>query len=191
MQKKRILLVEDDRSLQTALRYFLEDMGYEIVVAENHAQATQVIGQGPFAAAIVDYFLGNIPTSHLIAELQQRHPSMPLVCSTAASIGQIQIAEGAAPPTAYLFKPFDVSELRDTCQQVLPTGTPAAARMWPVTLEVELSIATRSTAKRRREEEAIVALWRRRAPPDWRSRSSEPLSIQVLQATGPASDVCR
>jgi DNA-binding NtrC family response regulator len=121
MQKKRILLVEDDRSLQTALRYFLEDMGYEIVVAENHAQATQVIGQGPFAAAIVDYFLGNIPTSHLIAELQQRHPSMPLVCSTAASIGQIQIAEGAAPPTAYLFKPFDVSELRDTLQQVLPT----------------------------------------------------------------------
>ena len=119
MQKKRILLVEDDRSLQLALRYFLEDMGYEIVVAENHAQVAQVMGDGPYAAAIVDYFLNDIPSSRLIAELQRRHPHMPLVCSTAATAGQIQIEEGAAPPTAYLFKPFGVSELRDTLRSLI------------------------------------------------------------------------
>ncbi len=119
MQKKRILLVEDDRSLQMALRYFLEDMGYEIVIAEDHAQAARVMGDGPYAAAIVDYFLNDIPSSQLIAELQRRHPSMPLVCSTAASAGQIQMEEGAAPPTAFLFKPFGVSELRDTLHSLI------------------------------------------------------------------------
>lgn len=122
MDKKRILLVEDDRSLQLALRYFLEDMGYETVVAEDHAQAAQVIGQGPFAAAIVDYFLGDVPTSSLIAELQRRHPSMPLVCSTGASAEQIKIEEGSSPPTAYLFKPFGVNELRVTMQALFPQG---------------------------------------------------------------------
>jgi hypothetical protein len=44
---------------------------------------------------------------------------MPLVCSTAASAGQIQIEEGAAPPTAYLFKPFGVSELRETLRSLI------------------------------------------------------------------------
>ena len=122
MDKKRILLVEDDRSLQLALRYFLEDMGYEAVIVEDHAQAAQAIGDGPFAAAIVDYFLGDIPTSHLIAELQRRHPSMPLVCSTGASVEQIKIEEGSRPPTAYLIKPFGVDELRNTLQSLFPDG---------------------------------------------------------------------
>ena len=120
MVKKRILLVEDDRSLQLALRYFLEDMGYETVIAEDHAQAARVIGEGPFAAAIVDYFLGDVPSSHLIAELQRRHPSMPLVCSTAASVEQIKFEDGSRPPTAYLFKPYGVNELRVTMQSLFP-----------------------------------------------------------------------
>jgi DNA-binding response OmpR family regulator len=118
MQKK-ILLVEDDRSLQLALRYFLEDLGYEIVVAEDHAQAALVMGDGPYDAAIVDYFLGDIPSSRLIAELQRRHPGMPLLCSTAASVDQIFIEDGSTPPTAYLFKPFGVDELRRTLESLI------------------------------------------------------------------------
>ena len=119
MQKKKILLVEDDRSLQLALRYFLEDLGYEIVVAEDHAQAARVMGDGPYDAAIVDYFLGDIPSSQLIAELQRRHPRMPLVCSTAASVHQILIEDGSQPPTAYLFKPFGVDELRSMLESLI------------------------------------------------------------------------
>jgi DNA-binding response OmpR family regulator len=124
MQKKRILLLEDDHSLQLALRYFLEDLGYEVVVAEDHAQAALAIGNGPYAAAIVDYFLGDVPSSRLIAELQHRHPSMPLVCSTAASADQIQMEDGSPPPAAYLFKPFCVSELRSTLESLV-LGTTA------------------------------------------------------------------
>jgi len=123
MQKKKILLVEDDRSLQLALRYFLEDLGYEIVVAEDHAQAAKVMGDGPYDAAIVDYFLGDIPSSRLIAELQRRHPDMPLVCSTAASLDQIRIEDGSRPPTAYLFKPFGVDELRSTLESLIVGAT--------------------------------------------------------------------
>ena len=101
------------------MRYFLEDLGYEIVVAEDHAQAAKVMGDGPYDAAIVDYFLGDIPSSRLIAELQRRHPSMPLVCSTAASVDQILIEDGSPPPTAYLFKPFGVDELRSMLESLI------------------------------------------------------------------------
>jgi DNA-binding NtrC family response regulator len=119
MMRKRILLVEDDPSLQVALRYLLEDMGYELVVAKNHAQASLAADDGgSYAAAIVDYFLDNVPSSRLIAELQRRHPNMPLVCSTAATRDQIELEDGITP-SAFLYKPFGANELRDTLHSLI------------------------------------------------------------------------
>lgn len=119
MGKKRILLIEDDRSLQVALRYLLQDLGYDVVVAENHAQASTAIGEGPYDAAIVDYFLDNIPSSDLIAELRKRHPGTPLLCSTAACAEQIKLDDACLRPNAMLYKPFGPNELRDTLQALL------------------------------------------------------------------------
>ena len=84
MGKKRILLIEDDRGLQVALRYLLEDLGYDLVIAADRAQANVAICDGPYDAAIIDYFLDNIPSSDLIAQLRKRYPATPLVCSTGA-----------------------------------------------------------------------------------------------------------
>ena len=117
MSKKRILLIEDDHSLQVTLRYLLEDMGYDLVVAADHAQASVAICNGPYDAAIVDYFLDNIPSSDLIAQLRKRYPATPLVCSTAASAGQI---DESVRPNAILYKPFGAGELRDTLNSLMP-----------------------------------------------------------------------
>lgn len=127
MDKKRILLVEDDESLQMALSLFLEDLGFEIVVAGDMRQATNAIEGGPYAAAIVDYFIGNVPSAALIAALRRRHPSMPLVCSTGASAEQIAFSDRLSTPTAFLFKPYGVTELRSTLQSVFATTEPDAA----------------------------------------------------------------
>ena len=118
MRKKTILLVEDDQSLQFTLRCLIEDMGYEIVVATDHEQAVAALRGGPYAAAIVDYLIDNVPSSKFIAELQRLHPQTPLVCSTAAFAHQIQLEEGSVP-NAYLFKPFGTTELRNTLQALI------------------------------------------------------------------------
>ncbi|HZP64882.1 MAG TPA: response regulator [Rudaea sp.] len=116
---KRILLIEDDRSLQVAMRYMLEDLGYDLVVADDHAQARHAIVDGPYAAAIVDYFLDNIPASGLIADLRRRYPRMPLVCSTAAFAEQIELEKESPRPHAFLYKPFDARELRDVLSSLV------------------------------------------------------------------------
>src|SRR5947209_20393779 len=104
MGKKRILLIEDDSSLLFALRYLLEDMGYEIVTAQDLIQAHAAVEGGPYAAAIVDYYIGSVPSADLIAELQRRHPGMPLVCSSAAFAEEIE--SHGAQPDAFLYKPY-------------------------------------------------------------------------------------
>lgn len=119
MGKKRILLVEDDRSLQVTVSYLLEDMGYEIVAAGNHAEVRAALAQGAYDLAIVDYFLNNIPAADLIAEMRERYPRMPLVCSTAAAAEQIKIDESTARPDVILFKPFGVEELRKVVNRLL------------------------------------------------------------------------
>jgi DNA-binding response OmpR family regulator len=115
---KRILLIEDDRSLQVALRYLLEDLGYDLVIAGDRDQAFTAIADGTYDAAIVDYFLDNVASSDLIAQLRTRSPSMPLICSTAAFAEQIKLDESVRPD-AILYKPFAVGELRDTLNSLL------------------------------------------------------------------------
>jgi DNA-binding response OmpR family regulator len=121
VSKKRILLIEDDRSLQVALRYLLEDLGYDLVLAGDRDQALAAITDGVYDAAIVDYFLNNVPSSDLIALLRKRSPTMPLICSTAAFAEQIKLDESVRPD-AILYKPFAVGELRDTLNALIRTA---------------------------------------------------------------------
>jgi DNA-binding response OmpR family regulator len=116
--KKRILLIEDDRGLQVALRYLLEDLGYDLVIAADREQAHAAIFDGTYDAAIVDYFLDNVASSDLIAQLRTRSPAMPLICSTAAFAEQIKLDESVRPD-AILYKPFGVGELRDTLNSLM------------------------------------------------------------------------
>ena len=118
MSKKRILLIEDDRSLQVALRYLLEDLGYDLVIAGDREQAFAAIVDGNYDAAIVDYFLDNVASSDLIAQLRAHAPAMPVICSTAAFAEQIKI-DDSVRPDAILYKPFAVGELRDTLNSLL------------------------------------------------------------------------
>ena len=117
-RKKRILLIEDDRSLQIAMRYTIEDLGYDIVVAGDQAHAASAILDGPYDAAVVDYFLDDVPASGLIAALRRRYPDIPVVCSTGACAEQIEL-EGDLRPDAYLYKPFAPDQLRATLNAVL------------------------------------------------------------------------
>jgi len=67
---------------------------------------------------VLDWFLHNVPSSGLIADLRHRYPRMPLVCSTAASAEQIEL-DSALRPDAILYKPFAPDELRATLDAFL------------------------------------------------------------------------
>jgi two-component system, OmpR family, response regulator PhoP len=118
-RKKRILLIEDDRSLQIAMRYTIEDLGYEIVVAGDEARAASAILEGPYDAAVVDYFIENASAAGLIADLRRRYPHMPLVCSTGACAEQMELESDLLRPDAYLYKPFAPDQLRATLNALL------------------------------------------------------------------------
>ncbi|HEX4480277.1 MAG TPA: response regulator [Rudaea sp.] len=110
---RRALLVEDDQSLQIAMRYLMENLGFDLVAAETREDAKRNIESGPYDIAIVDYYLRNVPSSDLIADMRRRFPRMPIICSTAARRENLQLDDAMLQPDAFLYKPFEASELRD------------------------------------------------------------------------------
>src|ERR1700759_3486917 len=88
---RRALLVEDDQSLQIAMRYLMENLGFDLVSAETREDAVRNIAEGPYDIAIVDYYLRNVPSSDLIADMRRRFPRMPIICSTAARRENLQL----------------------------------------------------------------------------------------------------
>ncbi len=83
--RRRVLLVEDDQSLQIALRYLMENLGFDLDLRPKRTRMRRAnIADGPYDIAIVDYYLRNVPSSDLIADMRRRFPRMPIICSTAA-----------------------------------------------------------------------------------------------------------
>ena len=119
MERKKILLIEDDQSLIFTLRYMLEDMGYDLIVAQDHEQAANAIDDGPYDVAIIDYLVDNLPSSPLVERLRQRYPHMPLISSTAAAP---LVHADDAKPDAFLLKPFGADDLRKTLQSLVSQG---------------------------------------------------------------------
>ncbi len=116
---RRALLVEDDQSLQIAMRYLLENLGFDLVSAETRDEATRLIAAGPYDIAIVDYYLRNVPSSDLIADMSRRFQKMQIICSTAAKLENLQLDAALPQPDAFLYKPFEASELRDVINSLI------------------------------------------------------------------------
>ncbi len=116
---RRALLVEDDQSLQVALRYLMENLGFDLISAETHDDATRRIADGPYDIAIVDYYLRNVPSTGLIAEMRRLYPQMPIICSTAARRETLDLDSDELRPDAFLYKPFEARELRAMIESLL------------------------------------------------------------------------
>ncbi|WP_425403643.1 response regulator transcription factor [Hwanghaeella sp.] len=106
----RILIVEDDEDIASALSRGLAREGYDPVVAQDIASATDLAGDG-CDAAIVDVMLGDQSGTDLVRRLRAGGMSAPIIILSALS-GVDERADGLeAGADDYVAKPFEFSEL--------------------------------------------------------------------------------
>lgn len=121
-QKKRILAVDDSRSILMFYRAMLSDMGFEVVTAENGKLALDVLESDPaFDLVITDM---NMPEMNGIELTRKVRESMftetiPVVMATTESDkSQIELADHAGV-TGYLVKPIKPDSLKATLDKML------------------------------------------------------------------------
>lgn len=81
-KKIQVLIVDDEVSFRDSLKGFLEDYGYDVVVAGTAEEALAYISGSEFSAAIIDLRLPRMNGETLIKRASQLSPEMRFIIHT-------------------------------------------------------------------------------------------------------------
>jgi len=106
----RILTVEDDERIRTAVKLALEDEGWEVIESDNGEDALLKFGQQPADVVLIDIMLPGIDGFDVCRSIR-RASDVPIVMVTARADTHDVVAGLEAGADDYLTKPFAPKEL--------------------------------------------------------------------------------
>jgi CheY-like chemotaxis protein len=104
----RILLVEDDDAVRSALAHRLQRLGFAVTTAASGADALQMVEQRTFDLVLTDSVMPGISGPELIEHLQESRPELRIILMSGYTPGQ---SDEAATDYQRLRKPFTTSQL--------------------------------------------------------------------------------
>ena len=121
MQRKKILVVDDEKLIRWSVRQKLNEWDLDVVEAEDGGEALQVFPREEPDLVILDVNLPDEKGTELLKQFRNAVPDLPVVMVTA--YGSIDDAVSAMRSGAYDFitKPIDFLKLQNTIQNALET----------------------------------------------------------------------
>lgn len=108
---QKILVVDDEISILTLLQFNLEQAGYEVVTAENGAEALEVVIEEKPNCIILDLMLPEMDGLEVCKELRQRHIHTPVLMLTAKDDEFDKVLGLELGADDYMTKPFSPREV--------------------------------------------------------------------------------
>ncbi|MDH5426070.1 MAG: sigma-54 dependent transcriptional regulator [Gammaproteobacteria bacterium] len=155
--KKKILLVEDDANLRSALYDTLILNGYEVTQAEDGQQALLTLQHSSIDLILSDVQMQPMDGFELLHNLQQRNNPVPVVLMTAYGTIEKAVEAIRNGATDYLVKPFETDELINMLDRLLPDAPVATVSDGLVAVDKNI-IKLKALVKRVAESEATVLL---------------------------------
>ena len=106
MKASRILVVDDEEGMTSALDLILSEAGYEVAIANNLLEATNVLRDRSIDLVITDLRLSDGTGINLIAQIKKETPNTEVVLMTAYGSLDITIEAIKRGAYYYLEKPF-------------------------------------------------------------------------------------
>ena len=104
---QKILIVEDDIDIQELLRNFLQEVGYEISIANDGMEAISIFSTIHFDLILLDIMLPKID-GFTVCELIRKQSQIPIIMLTALSSEDEQIRGLDLQVDDYITKPFSM-----------------------------------------------------------------------------------
>src|SRR3990170_1335404 len=121
MGKPKILVVDDEKLVRVALQQYFERQGYPVMVAEDAAEADQMVSQEQPQAVLLDVRLPDRSGMDLLQQWKQA--GVPAVVVMMTADPKLDDVKAAIKMGAYDFvsKPLDFDELSITLANALET----------------------------------------------------------------------
>jgi DNA-binding response OmpR family regulator len=114
----RILLVDDEESVQKLLSYPLRNDGYEVVAAANGQEALDRFDEGTFDLVVLDVMLPRVDGFDVCRRLRARS-AVPIIMLTAKAEEFDKVLGLELGADDYITKPFSMREFRSRVKAVL------------------------------------------------------------------------
>jgi len=108
---ERILVVEDDRAVQKALRRLFEAEGFEIEICSDGKAGLEAFRKAAPSAIVLDLRLPQMSGRDVCREIKQAAPGMPIIVLSAASDVSDKVLLLELGADDYVTKPFSPREL--------------------------------------------------------------------------------
>ena len=121
----RILLVDDEQSIQTLLSYPLRKDGYHVTSALDGSEALRRFEEGRFDLVILDLMLPHLNGVEVCRQLRSRS-QVPIIMLTAKGSETDKVAGLEVGADDYITKPFSMREFRSRVKAALRRSRMAA-----------------------------------------------------------------
>src|SRR5438045_1493093 len=123
----RILLVDDEQSIQTLLSYPLRKDGYDVVRATDGREALARFAEQSFDLVVLDVMLPQLDGLEVCRRLRARSP-VPIIMLTAKSEEIDKVLGLELGADDYITKPFSMREFRSRVKAALRRAGMARAQ---------------------------------------------------------------
>jgi CheY-like chemotaxis protein len=121
---RRILVADDDKSIQDVVSRLLEIMGFEVALAGNGIEALAVFLGSSFDLVLTDLQMPAMDGLSLARHIKERSPSTPVILLTGSDRETVRKKVERAPVDSVIFKPFGLKDLQRTVQGALASREP-------------------------------------------------------------------
>jgi DNA-binding NtrC family response regulator len=116
----RVLIVEDEKAIQLALRGLLRRDGYDVDLADSGEDALRMLGEKPYDLVITDLALGRgISGMDVLRASKEARAETAVVMITAHGSEKVAVEAMKQGAEDYVPKPFDNEELRVVVRRAL------------------------------------------------------------------------
>jgi CheY-like chemotaxis protein len=116
---RRILVAEDNKTLQDVVSRILDFMGFEVALAGNGVEALSLFIENSFDLVLTDLEMPIMDGWGLTHCIKERSPNTPVVLMTGADRETVLKKVKSAPIDSVIFKPFLINDFQSTVQRVL------------------------------------------------------------------------
>jgi len=119
MEKKTILVVDDEKNIRLTLSQSLEPLGLPVQTAVNGEEALRKLGEGQFALVFLDLKLPGIDGMDVLRRIMDDWPTVRVIIITAHGTIESAVEAMKLGAVDFVQKPFSPGEIRDLATLVL------------------------------------------------------------------------